>query len=57
MPQVDKVTINPDGTIKSVTGTMKGVSQIQTLNPYETVQAETIYRQGGNNVVDLAIQQ
>ena len=52
-PQVDKVTINPDGTIKSVTGTMKGVSQIQTLNPYETVQAETIYRQGGNNVIGL----
>ncbi|NLP26455.1 MAG: family 43 glycosylhydrolase [Clostridiales bacterium] len=52
-PQIDKVTIKPDGTFESVIGTMKGVSQVQTLNPYQTVQAETIYRQGGNDVLGL----
>lgn len=29
----------------SATGTMKGVSQIETLNPYKTVQAETMSNQ------------
>lgn len=48
--QVDRVIINDDGTIQAVTGTLTGVSQLKNLNPYETVQAETMYNQGGINV-------
>ncbi|MBS6445223.1 MAG: endo-1,4-beta-xylanase [Ruminococcus sp.] len=48
--QVDKVTVNVDGTLQAVTGTLTGVSQLKNLNPYETVQAETMYNQGGINV-------
>lgn len=50
---IDTVTVNSDGTLKSVEGTMKGIAQTKTLNPYETVQAETIYRQAGVNVSGL----
>lgn len=46
---VDKVTIS-NGKIQALKGTMKGTSQLQTLNPYQTVQAENIYRQGGIQV-------
>jgi arabinoxylan arabinofuranohydrolase len=48
-PMVNEVTISSDGSL-SVTPTMAGVSQLTTLNPYEKIQAETIYRQGGINV-------
>lgn len=48
--QLNKVIINSDGTIEPVTGTLQGVSQLKSLNPYETVQAETMYNQGGINV-------
>jgi arabinoxylan arabinofuranohydrolase len=48
-PMVNEVTVSSDGSI-SVTPTMAGVSQLKTLNPYEKIQAETIYRQGGINV-------
>ncbi len=48
-PQVDKITMN--GTkMESVTGTMKGISQLKALNPYQKVQAETISNQAGINV-------
>lgn len=48
-PQVDKITMN--GTkISAVTGTMAGIPQLKTVNPYETVQAETMSNQGGINV-------
>ncbi|MDE5648903.1 MAG: family 43 glycosylhydrolase, partial [Oscillospiraceae bacterium] len=48
-PQVDKITMN--GTkMESVTGTMKGITQLKALNPYQKVQAETISNQAGINV-------
>lgn len=48
-PQVDKIVMN--GTkMESVTGTMKGISQLKTVNPYQRVQAETISNQAGINV-------
>lgn len=48
-PQVDRITMN--GTaMNSVTGTMTGIAQLKSLNPYEKVQAETISRQAGVNV-------
>lgn len=48
-PQVDKITMNGD-KINSVIGTMTGISQLKTLNPYETVQAENMSNQAGINV-------
>ncbi|MDE5945725.1 MAG: endo-1,4-beta-xylanase, partial [Oscillospiraceae bacterium] len=51
-PQVDKMTIS-NGKISAVTGTMKGIDQLKTLNPYGKIPAETIYRQAGINVKGL----
>lgn len=47
-PHIDSASVS-NGAI-TVTGTMNGVSQLETLNPYNKVQAETIYRQAGINV-------
>ena len=43
---VDLVNYNTDGTMKMTTVTT-GVAQIKNLNPYDTVQAETINLQSG----------
>jgi len=48
--QIDKMTVK-DGVIEDMTPTMEGVAQIGTVNPYETVQAETIARECGIEVV------
>ncbi len=46
-PQVDKLNMN--GTnISAVTGTMEGIAQLQKLNPYKTVQAETMSNQSND---------
>ncbi|MCI8776396.1 MAG: family 43 glycosylhydrolase [Oscillospiraceae bacterium] len=51
-PQIDKITVN--GTkLESVTGTMKGISQLKKIDPYNKVQAETISDQAGINVRGL----
>lgn len=42
-PHIDEATFS--NGMFSATGTMKGVSQIETLNPYTTVQAETMSSQ------------
>lgn len=42
-PNIDKCSVN--GTTLSCNGTLTGVSQIETLNPYTTVQAETMSNQ------------
>ncbi len=44
---VDLITFNNDGTIKKATCTNEGPAQIKNLNPFDTVQAETIDRQKG----------
>ncbi len=46
--QVDKATVS-NGNI-TVKATMSGVAPVQTLNPFVTVQAETIHNQGGLTV-------
>ena len=46
-PQVDKITMNND-KISSVTGTMQGIAQLKSLNPYEKIQAETMSSQSNN---------
>ncbi|MBE6851994.1 MAG: carbohydrate-binding protein, partial [Ruminococcus sp.] len=47
-PHIDYANVS-NGKI-SVTGTMKGVSQLKTLNPYNKVEAETMSHQAGINV-------
>jgi len=44
---VDLLTYNTDGSIKKVTCTNEGPAQVKYLNPFDTVQAETIDRQKG----------
>jgi arabinoxylan arabinofuranohydrolase len=44
---VDLVTYNTDGTMKQTTCTTAGPAQIKSLNPFDTVQAETIGKQSG----------
>ena len=44
---IDKVTVNPDGTLAPVTMTRKGVDQVGNLNPYVPNEAETIGIMGG----------
>ncbi len=51
-PQVDKITMNGE-KIGSVTGTMAGIAQLKTLDPYVKVQAETMSNQAGINVSGL----
>ncbi|MGN1480510.1 endo-1,4-beta-xylanase [Porcipelethomonas sp.] len=48
-PQADKITMDGEN-FTSVTGTMTGIPQLQTLNPYAKVQAETMSDQAGINV-------
>lgn len=46
-PQVDEIFFEDDGTIRPVTGTMKGVEQLKPLNPYEGVSGCTMASQAG----------
>ncbi len=48
--QVDKMTVNADGSIVPVVGTMEGVEQLHSLNPYALVPAETMANSAGINV-------
>lgn len=44
---VDLLHYNDDGTIKKVIVTSEGAPQIKLLNPYDTIQSETICKQNG----------
>ena len=44
---VEKFTYNADGTIPTINMTTTGAPQIGTLNPYSTIQAETICWESG----------
>ncbi|XVS67480.1 family 43 glycosylhydrolase [Actinosynnema sp. CA-299493] len=46
-PHIAKLEFNADGTVKEVLGTFDGVEQIRHLDPYRTVEAETIAWQQG----------
>ncbi len=52
-PQLDVLNISADGKL-SVKGTMKGIAQLEPLNPYAPVSAQTMYRQAGINVEGYA---
>ena len=47
--QIDKINVS-GGKINSLTPTMSGVAQTSYVDPYSTVQAETIFTQAGVNV-------
>ncbi|HWT76682.1 MAG TPA: glycoside hydrolase family 43 protein [Mobilitalea sp.] len=44
---IDPVTINTDGTIVRITASEFGVKQVESLNPYQRTEAETIGTMGG----------
>ena len=44
---VDKLTVSADGKLSQVTGTKTGISQLKALDPFKTVEAETLSHQGG----------
>ena len=46
-PQADKIEVNGDGSLKQVTGTMKGISQLNPLLPFDGVPAATMADQAG----------
>jgi len=46
---LDSVTYNSDGTIKQITCTSNGVTQLKNLNPYTQVEAETMASESGIN--------
>ena len=50
---IDKLAINEDGTLGRTKGTRTGVEQNGYLNPYEVVQAETIWNSAGVNTTQL----
>ncbi len=49
-PQVDLIELNDDGSLKQVTGTMKGISQLHPLMPFDGVSAATMADQSGIEV-------
>lgn len=49
-PHISRLEYDEDGVIKPVVADYKGVSQIKSLNPYETVEAETIAWNAGIKV-------
>lgn len=44
---LNKVYMNPDGTIQDIVADYDGVPQLQSLNPYDRVEAETYAWQAG----------
>ena len=46
---IDKLAMKEDGTLGKTKGTRTGVEQSGKLNPYEVVQAETIWNSAGVN--------
>lgn len=46
---IDKVTVNEDGSIAMGEGTKFGVPQLKEFDPYQKVEAETIWTMGGIN--------
>ncbi len=48
---IDKLEYNADGSIITATGTREGIPQLQTLDPYAKIEAETIAWNGGIETV------
>ena len=55
-PQVNRIYLNEDGSFKQVVGTMQGVKQLKSFDPYGAyVGATTLYHQAGIDVFDSAL--
>ena len=46
-PQIDRITVEEDGSLRQVKGTMRGVEQLKPLDPYTEVSAATQANQAG----------
>lgn len=44
---VEQFTYKNDGSIPSITATKKGPDQVGSFNPYDTIEAETMWRESG----------
>ncbi|MCR4745013.1 MAG: family 43 glycosylhydrolase [Lachnospiraceae bacterium] len=56
---IDPIVIDSKGKIKPIKGTYQGVSQLKAVNPYETIEAETIAWNKGikaRNIDDMNMQ-
>ena len=53
-PQIDVLNVAEDGTLQTVTGTMKGIAQLEAFDPYQQVPAQAMYRQAGLDVTGYA---
>lgn len=53
-PQIDRLTVLPDGTLQPVTGTMRGMTQCELVNPYAPVSTQTMRRQAGLEITGYA---
>ncbi len=50
---IDSMSFDEDGNIVPVKGTYEGISQLETLDPYKTIEAETIAWNKGIKVADI----
>ena len=49
-PHLNKLTVQPDGSLGMVTGDLEGVEQVEALDPYTRTPAATMARQAGITV-------
>ena len=49
-PQIDRILFKEDGSFQQVVGTMKGVAQLKSFNPYASIDARTMSHQAGTSV-------
>ncbi len=50
---IDTIEMTPKGNIKPVKGTYEGIAQLETVNPFETIEAETIAWNKGIKVQNI----
>lgn len=50
---IDPIEMTPKGNIRPVKGTYEGIKQLESLNPYETIEAETIAWNKGIKVTNI----
>ncbi len=50
---IDTIEMTPKGNIKPVKGTYEGISQIETVDPFQTIEAETIAWNKGIKVKNI----
>ncbi len=50
---IDSMSFDEDGNILPIKGTYEGISQLESLDPYKTIEAETIAWNKGIKVADI----